>query len=307
MTVQSLILRSKGTSWFFWVVAVLVAIGVGWAAGKVRFGSTPATPSQPADAIASVIDSPSTLALQRGELLYGVYCASCHGPEGRGDGPSSAASKPPPRDFAVRPWRYSVTRESIRTVILDGIPGTAMAANRAAIAPGDVDGLVEYTYRLATARPPIVSELTDLQKMLLAANFTDLCGTIPPRLDLVDAAAKETRLADLHGQLVLLHFWGANCPHCLKEMPALKTLEAEFSARGFSILHICTDLEDVKDAQALADRVAPGLRIFVEGSGLGLARFEVQSLPNVWLFAPDGKAIGRAWGRETGRRRLSAI
>jgi thiol-disulfide isomerase/thioredoxin len=229
-------------------------------------------------------------------MLFGIYCASCHGPDGRGDGPSAAGIKPPPRDFALRPWRYPVTKESIQTVILDGIPGTAMAANRAAIATSDVDGLVEYTYRLATLRPPVTPQLTPKGEMLRDAGFTDLQGTLPPQLTLVDATGKEMKLADQQGKLVLLHFWGANCPHCLKEMPALKALEVELAERGFSVLHVCTDLDDANEAQTVADRFVPGLKIYTESSGLGLARFEVQALPCVWLIAPDGNAIGRSMG-----------
>ena len=36
---------------------------------------------------------------QSGEILYGRYCASCHGLEGRGDGPAAAALSPPPSDL----------------------------------------------------------------------------------------------------------------------------------------------------------------------------------------------------------------
>jgi len=34
-----------------------------------------------------------------GELLYRRYCAACHGVEGRGDGPASAALSPRPTDL----------------------------------------------------------------------------------------------------------------------------------------------------------------------------------------------------------------
>lgn len=36
---------------------------------------------------------------ERGAELYLRYCASCHGPEGRGDGPLAASLVTPPRDL----------------------------------------------------------------------------------------------------------------------------------------------------------------------------------------------------------------
>ncbi len=39
--------------------------------------------------------------IRRGEKLYNQYCASCHGPKGRGDGPAGAALNPRPADLAA--------------------------------------------------------------------------------------------------------------------------------------------------------------------------------------------------------------
>jgi hypothetical protein len=91
-------------------------------------------------------------------------------------------------------------------------------------------------------------------------------------------------------------------------MPRLKELEVELADRGLTVLHVCTDVDDVRDAQRIAEKVTSGVRVFAEESGLGLARFDVQSLPAMWLIGPDGKAIGRANGardwKNTALRRL---
>jgi mono/diheme cytochrome c family protein len=269
------------------VVAAAGAVGVGWAAGRLR--PAPA-PVQPAVAV------PSPPAANRGEVLFGVYCASCHGPEGRGDGPSSAALRPPPRDFAARPWRFAVTRESIRKVTLDGIPGTAMPAARNALAPADADAVADYVFSLATSRPAAPYEPTEEEAVLRAAGFTDLRGTAPPQLVVADTAGKEVKLSDLKGRTVLVHFWATTCVHCVKELPHLKELEAKLADRKLTVLHVCSDADELNEAQALADKVAPGLRIYADATGLGPQRFEVQALPAVWLVAPDGRAVGRATG-----------
>ena len=44
--------------------------------------------------------------LEDGEVVYRRYCAACHGPEGRGDGPAAPALTPPPADLTR--LRYNV-------------------------------------------------------------------------------------------------------------------------------------------------------------------------------------------------------
>lgn len=45
------------------------------------------------------VQTPELLA--RGKNLFGQQCASCHGPEGKGDGPAAVALNPKPRNFTV--------------------------------------------------------------------------------------------------------------------------------------------------------------------------------------------------------------
>ena len=40
-------------------------------------------------------------ALADGKTNFETLCASCHGPQGAGDGPAGAALNPPPRNFQV--------------------------------------------------------------------------------------------------------------------------------------------------------------------------------------------------------------
>jgi len=38
-------------------------------------------------------------AAEQGKLLYGIYCTSCHGEQGRGDGPSAGSLQPRPANL----------------------------------------------------------------------------------------------------------------------------------------------------------------------------------------------------------------
>lgn len=67
--------------------------------------------------------------LSMAPALYASRCASCHGADGRGDGPAAASLDPKPSNFrdAVRLGRRSVY--SLYSTITLGVDGTSMAAH----------------------------------------------------------------------------------------------------------------------------------------------------------------------------------
>ncbi|MGE5177342.1 MAG: c-type cytochrome [Hyphomicrobiales bacterium] len=66
--------------------------------------------------------------VDKGKQLFSVNCASCHGTDGKGDGPAAAALNPKPRDFTSGYWKYGGGVARIVRTITEGSPGTAMAA-----------------------------------------------------------------------------------------------------------------------------------------------------------------------------------
>ena len=70
-------------------------------------------------------DAPSTIAvtqevLEQGEGVYRINCVACHGPEGKGDGPSAATLDPKPRDHSNREYMDKLTDQEIADTIVQG-------------------------------------------------------------------------------------------------------------------------------------------------------------------------------------------
>ena len=63
-------------------------------------------------------------------------CVSCHGPEGKGNGPAAGGMKPKPRSFHDVQWQKSVTDEQIEKVIVYG--GAAVGKSAAMVANPDL-------------------------------------------------------------------------------------------------------------------------------------------------------------------------
>ena len=52
--------------------------------------------------------------------LFSTRCATCHGPQGRGDGAASASLSPKPANFTDGSWQSKVTDEHIEKIIQYG-------------------------------------------------------------------------------------------------------------------------------------------------------------------------------------------
>lgn len=74
---------------------------------------------------APVTEGTSAPAVPSGLALYRANgCASCHGKEGRGDGPIAATLDPRPRDFRdARAFRSGIDTAAIAQTLATGIPG----------------------------------------------------------------------------------------------------------------------------------------------------------------------------------------
>ena len=68
-------------------------------------------------------------ATAKGKELFATNCASCHGPEGKGDGPAGLSLNPPPRNQTdTKQYKYGYGELGIFRTVKHGIPGTGMAA-----------------------------------------------------------------------------------------------------------------------------------------------------------------------------------
>lgn len=69
--------------------------------------------------------------MARGKELYDQNCVSCHGAEGKGDGPAAAALTPPPRNYHTTDaskWTNKPSALGIFNTLSNGIAGTSMAS-----------------------------------------------------------------------------------------------------------------------------------------------------------------------------------
>ena len=93
--------------------------------------------------------------IAQGKQAYGLYCVTCHGPNGDGKGPVGASLNPAPRDFTKAEFKYGATDQDIFDVISNGAAskgGSPLMAPWGAVIPeADRWALVQYIRSLKTA------------------------------------------------------------------------------------------------------------------------------------------------------------
>jgi mono/diheme cytochrome c family protein len=105
--------------------------------------------SKDGDGKAKAPAGPKVSAADKGaaRVLFAERCVSCHGENGKGDGPAGKMLNPKPRSFADAAWQKKTTDEHLRKIIVGG--GTAVGMSQLMPPnpdlenkPGVVNGLI---------------------------------------------------------------------------------------------------------------------------------------------------------------------
>jgi len=100
---------------------------------------------------------------------------------------------------------------------------------------------------------------------------------------------EEHKLSELRGQVVLLVFWAPYCPHCLDEMPILKTFDERYG-EDLTVVSVTTDTTGAW--QKVAAEVGFDFLVLVNPKGEIFKGYWVQGVPV--LFVIDQEGIIRA-------------
>ncbi|RMF47168.1 MAG: cytochrome c [Anaerolineae bacterium] len=122
------------------------------------------------------------VSLQRGQILYALNCAVCHGPNGKGDGPMAAHLKEQPADLTDVGVQNS-SDGTLFLVITNGVPGS-MPALRENLTPRERWDVVNYVKSGNLTPPEVVSTALKGQRTPVP---TLIPATMPP-VDLAGAA-----------------------------------------------------------------------------------------------------------------------
>ena len=154
----------------------------------------------PVDVMKASVASPELVS--KGKELFQTTCASCHGDNGDGDGPTAVTLNPKPRNFhQLTGWKNGSKISQIYKTLQDGIPGSAMASFNY-LPPGDRFALIHFVRSLSPAQPvDSPAELQGLETAYQLSKGMNTPGQIPVKkaVQLIEAetAPEVAKIAEL--------------------------------------------------------------------------------------------------------------
>lgn len=136
--------------------------------------------------------------------------------------------------------------------------------------------------------PEYVKEMTQDQQ-----NQAAVIGKPAPDWEFADLAGQRHSLKELRGKVVVLDFWYRGCGWCMRAMPQVKQLSADYAGKPVAIFGVNTD-KDPKDAQVVADYFSLPYPTLLTGSPDQAGQspisdqYHVHVFPTMILIDPDG-------------------
>jgi mono/diheme cytochrome c family protein len=83
----------------------------------------------------------------KGKSIFQSKCVTCHGPQGKGDGPLGPKLKPPAGDFTSAEAKQK-SADELRHIIENGVPKTSMVAWKTQLSEKEIDDVLAYVESL---------------------------------------------------------------------------------------------------------------------------------------------------------------
>lgn len=127
---------------------------------------------------------------------------------------------------------------------------------------------------------------------------------------MADTAGVQHSLATYRGKYVLLDFWGHWCSPCLRAMPQVKALHAQYASK---LVVIGVAMEGANSApqwkRAIRQYGVPGLQLseLQEDKGPVIAGYNITGYPTYLLLDPQGKLVARTNDVDEMTKQLAAL
>jgi cytochrome c biogenesis protein CcmG, thiol:disulfide interchange protein DsbE len=108
-------------------------------------------------------------------------------------------------------------------------------------------------------------------------------------LTAVNGSKETLSLKDLHGQVVLLDFWGTFCEPCKKSFPKLEELNHKYAGSGLHIIGVSEDEDEDKDKiPAFAATYGAKFALVWDGDKSVARHYKPETMPSSFLIDKDG-------------------
>jgi thiol-disulfide isomerase/thioredoxin len=159
--------------------------------------------------------------------------------------------------------------------------------------------LAEYEQLFEQLTPAVQQSFQGQQvaKKLLVLRNQPTVGRPVPNFTVADTAGAQHSLATYRGKYVLLDFWGHWCGPCIKSMPQLRALHAQYADK-MAIIGVGMESKGDLAAwkRAIRKHNVPGLQLseLQDADGPVISGYNVTAFPTYMLLDPKGALVVRS-------------
>jgi len=153
----------------------------------------------------------------------------------------------------------------------------------------------------ATREKPVATQvevlsLAQAADALVGFSLLDEPPVLPP-IKMTDETGAETTFEAFRGKVVLMNLWATWCPPCIREMPDLNALQADFAGRDFMVVPVASGKQGREDAaEFLRDRNLTQLKTYYDPHSSFLRLFDLETLPTSFVIDRTGRVRGGVLG-----------
>jgi cytochrome c biogenesis protein CcmG, thiol:disulfide interchange protein DsbE len=105
----------------------------------------------------------------------------------------------------------------------------------------------------------------------------------------VTGSKASVSLKDLHGQVVLLDFWGTFCEPCKKSFPKLEALQHKYAGSGLRVIGISEDEDEDKDKiPGFADTYGAKFALAWDADKSIARQYKPETMPSSFIIDKEG-------------------
>lgn len=129
------------------------------------------------------------------------------------------------------------------------------------------------------------------------------CGETPPTgnrssgggidIQVANLATVLAKIAEQQGKVVVVDTWATWCPPCVAEFPELVQIHERLGSQGVVCMSVSMDKVKDKDKalKFLQQKNAAFPNFLIDDVGAWAEKWNVEGIPMVLVFGPDGKMI----------------
>lgn len=180
--------------------------------------------------------------------------------------------------------------------------------------PGPATAIPYATSALSAGSSPVLPRVGVQAAAERLAGFNLLSNTPPvPDIEMHDEDGSPITFARFQGKVVLFNLWATWCPPCIREMPHLDALHAQYKDRGFVVVPVASGQQGQEEpAEFLRKRGLNELTTYYDPYAQFLRTFDLETLPTTFLLDRDGNMRGGVigildWGSAEAKDMIEAL